>query len=88
MDKLRRRLYVELALAIISSVLAILTAAIPDWIEVFTAIDLDHGSGGLEWILTGSLLVTALIGAALAGSGYRRLAAQRRSQRLRLSVRG
>jgi hypothetical protein len=58
----------EFAFAGLFSALAVITAVIPDWIEVVFGIEPDGGSGSLEWIIVGVLGVLAVLLGAL---GYR-----------------
>ena len=57
--------------------LGIATMLFPEWIEELTGKEPDAGSGALEWIITGAVLVAALISALLARRDARRLAADR-----------
>jgi hypothetical protein len=75
MKRLRRRLRVEVVLAVVSAALCVLTVAFPEWIEESTGLQPDAGSGALEWIVAGVFLVAALVPAVLARRDYRRLAA-------------
>jgi hypothetical protein len=49
---LRHRFWLELAAAGVAFVMIILTAVIPNWIELFFGLDPDAGSGGMEWLIT------------------------------------
>ena len=75
MKRLRRRLRVEVTLAVISAALCVLTFAFPQWIEESTGLEPDAGSGALEWIIAGVFLTATLVSAVLARRDYRRLAA-------------
>ena len=75
MERLRRRLRIEVVLAVISTVLCILTLVIPQWIEELTGLEPDAGSGALEWVIAGVFLVAAVVAALLARRDYRRLVA-------------
>jgi ABC-type thiamin/hydroxymethylpyrimidine transport system permease subunit len=75
MERLRRRLHIEVVLAAISAVLCVLTLVFPQWIEELTGLEPDAGSGALEWIIAGIFLVAAVVSAVLARRDYRRLAA-------------
>ena len=77
MEQLRRRLRIEMVLAVISAVLCALTLVSPEWIEELTGLEPDAGSGALEWIIAGLFLVAAVVSAAVARRDYRRLAAHR-----------
>jgi uncharacterized membrane protein len=75
MERLRRRLRIEVVLAVISAALCVLTLVMPEWIENLTGLEPDSGSGALEWIIAGVFLVAAVVSAVLARRDYRRLAA-------------
>jgi len=58
---MRRRLVVaELVAAVVSSMLAVVTIAWPQWIELMFHVDLDHGSGLLELLIVGVLIAVSL----------------------------
>jgi uncharacterized membrane protein len=57
----RGRFWIELGLAALFAVSAILTLLIPDWVEVFFGIEPDEGSGTLEIAITVGLLVLAVL---------------------------
>jgi hypothetical protein len=73
-ERLRRRVRIEVILAVISAVLCVVTLISPEWIEELTGLEPDAGSGTLEWLIAGAFLVGASISAALARRDYRRLA--------------
>ena len=75
MDQLRRRLRIQVVLAVISAALSILTMVFPTWIEELTGLEPDAGSGALEWAIAGIFLAAAVVSALLARRSYRRLAA-------------
>jgi hypothetical protein len=75
MERLRRRLRIEVVLAAISAALCVLTLVFPEWIEELTGLQPDAGSGALEWGIAGVFLVAAVVSAVLARRDYRRLAA-------------
>jgi ABC-type thiamin/hydroxymethylpyrimidine transport system permease subunit len=75
MERLRWRLRIEVALAVISAALCVLTLAFPAWIERLTGLEPYAGSGALEWIIAGVFLAAAVVPALLARRAYRRLAA-------------
>jgi hypothetical protein len=77
MERLRRRLRIEVVLAVISAALCILTMVIPQWIEELTGLEPDAGSASLEWIIAGVFLVAAVVSGMLARRDYRRLLADR-----------
>lgn len=71
MSSVRLRFWLELAMAIGSGALLLLTVALPDWIEVVFGIDPDAGNGSLEWMITLVLAATTLVFLGLAGSEWR-----------------
>ncbi len=77
----RRRFWIELRLAAIFLVGAILTASIPDWIEVFFGIEPDEGGGGFEVGVTVALVLAAIALAVAARLEFRAAS----SVRLRLT---
>jgi hypothetical protein len=88
MDDRLRRARVEAALGSLAGALAVVTLFWPAWIEMLIDVDLDGGSGAIEW-----LVVAALVGVSVSlglATGYQvgcyrvllasRLACQRHSQ--------
>jgi hypothetical protein len=69
---LSARLWVELALAVISALLTVLTVAWPDWIEGLFGVNPDAGSGSSEWGITLAFFVATVALAALTGRTWRR----------------
>jgi hypothetical protein len=62
----RRRFWVEVALAAVSTLFLVVTLVWRDWIEIVFRVDPDQGSGWLEWVIVTvalSLAVTFSIGA-------------------------
>jgi hypothetical protein len=57
---------IEATFAVATGLLAVVTAAWPDWIEIASGWDPDQHSGSLEWAIVGVLLVVSLSLAALA----------------------
>jgi len=82
--QLSARLWVELALAVISALLTVLTLAWPAWIEGLFEVDPDAGIGSSEWGITLAFIVATVALAALTGRTWRR---DRRSARLSGSLR-
>jgi hypothetical protein len=69
---MRRRLVAaELAATCVSSVLAIVTMAWPDWIELAFRTDPDHGNGLLEILITGLLIAVAFASSLAARAEFR-----------------
>lgn len=78
--QLRSRARLEAALAGVSFSLFALTLVFPEWIEATTGVEPDGGSGALEFVIAGALLLVALGSAALARRDRRRLALEQRWQ--------
>jgi hypothetical protein len=74
---LRGRFWIELGLAALFAVSAILTLIIPDWIEVFFGIEPDEGSGALEIAITVGLLVLVVLFTLAARIEFRAAATSR-----------
>lgn len=68
----RRCFWVEVALAALSGLLALLTLVTREWIELLFGVDPDGGDGSLEWLLVVALAVVALVLAAVARVEWRR----------------
>ena len=68
----------ELALASFFLILAVLTAATPNWIEVIFHVDPDAGNGSLEWALVVGFGVFAAIATMMGRRHY--VAMQRKLQ--------
>jgi hypothetical protein len=64
--------HAELALAILSGGLAVLTIFWRDWIEALTGFDPDHHNGSFEWLIVLGLAVAALVLSLLAARTWRR----------------
>lgn len=63
----------EVGLTGLCSLLALLTAAKPDWIESMIGIDPDGHGGEAEWLIVAGLATVAVISAAFAHMEWRRL---------------
>ena len=63
----RIRFWIESTLAILASLLAIVTIFNREWIEVIFGVDPDRGSGGLEWAMVVGLFAVAIALALVAG---------------------
>jgi len=63
---LRRRFWLETGIAIVTGIVFLLTLVWHNWIEIIFNVDPDQGSGLLEWLIVGALLVVTIILFALA----------------------
>jgi len=57
---LRGRFWLETGMAIVTSTLFVITLVWHNWIEIIFNVDPDHGSGLLEWLIVGALLVVTI----------------------------
>jgi hypothetical protein len=64
--------WVETLLALGNAILVVMTVLWKEWIEIVFNVDLDAGSGALEWAIVGVTLLLTLVFVALAGSTWRR----------------
>jgi hypothetical protein len=69
---LRPWFYPEAILGMLSAVLFVVTLINRQWIELAFRVDPDQGSGTLEWLVVGGLLVVTLALISLAGYEWRR----------------
>jgi hypothetical protein len=69
---MRRRFYIEAALAAATFVLTAVTLINQEWIEAVFGVDPDHGNGSLEWIMVAVLAVATVVFGLLAFSERRR----------------
>jgi len=70
--RLRRRFYVELAVAVVSGALFLVAVLWKNWIEVVFGIDPDQNSGSLERLIVVLALVVAVTSVSLARRDWRR----------------
>ena len=71
-NALRRRFWVETGVAIVTSILFVITLIRMDWIELIFNIDPDWSNGSFEWVIVGSLLAVTIVLFALAGYEWSR----------------
>jgi tetrahydromethanopterin S-methyltransferase subunit E len=72
---LRPWFYPEAILGIITGVMFVVTLFNRQWIETIFNVDPDQGSGSLELLIVGGLLVATIVLVALAGYEWRRASA-------------
>jgi hypothetical protein len=75
MRRPRTRFWIEAALASATGLLAVVTALVPDWIEVVFHVEPDGGSGTLEVAILAALAILTVALAVGAGREWRRAAA-------------
>jgi hypothetical protein len=68
----RRLFWVEVALAAITGLLALITPIFPDWIEFLSGWDPDQHDGSVEWMIVVGLFVVTIVMVALAAIEWRR----------------
>jgi hypothetical protein len=71
-NALRARFWLEMGMVIVTGILFVITLVQRDWIETIFGIDPDNGSGVLEWLIVGALLVVTITLFTLAGYEWRR----------------
>jgi hypothetical protein len=69
---LRWYFWLELGMAILTSILFLATLVQRGWIEIIFNVDPDRGSGLLEWSIVGALLVITVVLYVLAHTEWRR----------------
>jgi hypothetical protein len=69
----RRLLLAEIAPAMATGVLAIVTLISREWIEIVFGADPDHGTGVVEWLIVVALAATTLTFGLLARAEWQRL---------------
>jgi hypothetical protein len=69
----RFRFWLEMALALSSAVLTLVTLVWNEWIEIVFGLDPDHGTGATEWLICSLLLVAAMTLFVLARCEWRRM---------------
>ena len=63
---MRGRFWFETGLAIVTGILFVVTLVWHNWAEILFNVDLDQGSGLLEWSVVGILLVVTIVLIVLA----------------------
>lgn len=68
----RMRFWIEAVLAAVATACFVLTLISREWIEIVFGVDPDESSGSLEWMITGALLIVAVVFIGLARAEWRR----------------
>ncbi len=71
-NALRWRFWLETGMAIVTSVLCVITLVQRDWIEFVFGVDPDNSSGALEWLIVGAFMVVTIMLFTLASYEWRR----------------
>ena len=69
---LRRRFWLETGMAIVTSILFVITLVQRNWIEGVFNVEPDNRSGALEWLIVATLLVVTVMLFTLASHEWRR----------------
>jgi hypothetical protein len=71
-NALRQRFWLATAMAIVTSILLVITLVQRDWIELVFGVDPDNRNGTLEWLIIGALLVVTITLFTMASYEWRR----------------
>jgi hypothetical protein len=71
-NALRWRFWLETGVAVVTSILFVITLVQRDWIEIVFGVDPDNRNGTLEWLIVGALLVVTIMLFTLASYEWRR----------------
>jgi hypothetical protein len=71
-NALRWRFWLETCIAIVTSILFLITLVQRDWIEIVFGVDPDSRSGALEWLIVAALLAVTVTLFTLASYEWRR----------------
>ena len=69
---LRGRFWFETVLAVVTGILFVITLIWHNWAEIIFNVDPDQGSGLLEWLVVGALLVVTIVLFVLARYEWRK----------------
>lgn len=69
---MRFRFWLEICMATITGILFVVTLIWRDWIEIVFHVSPDNGSGSVEWLIVGVLLVVTITLSVLARYEWRR----------------
>ena len=71
-NALRLHFWLEMGVAVVTSILFVITLLWRDWIEIVFGVDPDNHNGALEWLIVGALLVVTIMLFTLASYEWRR----------------
>ena len=71
-NAMRRRFWLETGMAIVTSIVFVITLVRNDWIEIAFGVDPDSTNGTLEWLIVGVLVFVSITLFALASYEWRR----------------
>ncbi len=71
-NALRQRFWLETGMAIVTSIVFVITLVRNDWIEVAFGVEPDSNNGTLEWLIVGVLVFVSITLFALASYEWRR----------------
>jgi len=71
-NALRQRFWLETGMAIVTSIVFVITLVHNDWIEVAFGVEPDSNNGTLEWLIVGVLVFVSITLFALASYEWRR----------------
>ena len=66
------RFWLEVGLASVTGILFLVTLIWKDWIEIVFGVEPDAGSGMLEWLIVGILLMATIALFSMAGYEWRK----------------
>lgn len=77
---LRRRFWIEAALAGVTGCLFVLTLVFQEWIEVVFGVEPDGGNGTIEWLVSSGFLLVTIVTIIVARVEYSTLSRERLRQ--------
>lgn len=69
---MRVRFRFEMGISVVTLLLAVITAAWQNWIEIVFRVDPDHGSGSLEWAIVIGCVVLCVVSSLVALGEWRK----------------
>lgn len=76
MMKSRTRFWIQATLAVLTTVLAVVTLISREWIELLFGVDPDGGNGALEWGIVVVLLAASVTFSMIGYAEWKKLAAE------------